>query len=397
MPHGEDGPPREFFIEFELRNACVTYFNDRFSMYRSSFISLHDQVDAMVHGFTEYTFGYQRLAGVRARAERDQGLLKRCEWRQTAIGIPFSCNNIYHQAFHAVPAWELWHEKVQAASAAGRDSVDFLPLVYPSAAVGKKMSDDPRRWHAWEFSLRPFTTRSYDDLAARTSQLIHAPCRCYDVVHGNAPAFNPIARAAAPRLRRFRLASLHNIPSWSPPTLATASSGVASRPSPSASMLWIVRNHALRNIANEAKLAARIARDPVLSGVIKRVALESMPLSEQMRLIAGSAGLLAVHGQAMAWVLFLGAQRRAGRTAAIEIFPPGLYNTIYRELSMTLSVQYEELRSRAADGCKGSTTATKLLCNVTVSVEKVAAAATRAVAWMKRNAIDVSSTRSETS
>ena len=87
-----------------------------------------------------------------------------------------------------------------------------------------------------------------------------------------------------------------------------------------------------------------------------------------------SAGLLAVHGQAMAWVLFLPSGKR--RTAAVEIFPQGLVNPIYRELSTTLGIHYESLNAQAARGCM-----VKLSCNVTVQVEKVVAAASRAAAW----------------
>ena len=48
---------REFFIEFTLRNACVTIFNDRYTQFRPWFTSLDDEIDAVVHGFTEYTQG----------------------------------------------------------------------------------------------------------------------------------------------------------------------------------------------------------------------------------------------------------------------------------------------------------------------------------------------------
>ena len=209
---------REFLIEFELRNACVTVFNDHFTKFRTSFTSLHDDVNAMVHGFTEYTQGYQRLTSIKAASDEERArLLATCDRRPIAIGIPFSCNNIYHQAFHAVPAWVRWRSLVAARAAmaagpawahdaqplqaavpaaaapgtpsplmrAGRGrrrsrlplqqaapsaeqqhavgtyaeqavwdydgddrGIDYLPLIYPSAAVGKKMSADPLKWHA---------------------------------------------------------------------------------------------------------------------------------------------------------------------------------------------------------------------------------------------------------
>jgi hypothetical protein len=87
----------DYWIEFTLRNACVTFFDDAFSRYRSAFLSLGEPLDAMVHGFTEYTMGYQRLTVV--RTPRDADRTSRCErGPPRAIGVPFSCNNIYQCA-----------------------------------------------------------------------------------------------------------------------------------------------------------------------------------------------------------------------------------------------------------------------------------------------------------
>ena len=64
--------PPEFLIEFTLHNACVTYFDDGFSRFRSSFFSRTSPLEAMVHGFTEYTEGYQRLTTL-PRGDGDAG------------------------------------------------------------------------------------------------------------------------------------------------------------------------------------------------------------------------------------------------------------------------------------------------------------------------------------
>lgn len=261
-------------------------------------------------------------------------------------------------------AMQLWRS---AASAAGDDAVDFLPLVYPTAAVGKKMSSDPKKWHAWEFSLRPFVKWASADIAARTQKILNAPCTCYDTVHGNAPAFNPIARTSASRLRAFRRATLRNLPR---PMAVSRADAVADK----RSILWVVRRHALRNMANEATLRARFAADASLSSRVRRIVLEGMALSEQMRLLASVTGLLAVHGQAMAWVLLLPSAQR--RTTAIEVFPQGLVNPIYRELSVTLGVRYQAMTAPPTTGCK-----VKLNCNVTVDVDRVVGAVARAVEW----------------
>lgn len=214
--------------------------------------------------------------------------------------------------------------------------------------------------------MRPFTAAAGDQIAARTARLLDSPCRCYDVVHGNAPAFNPLAARSAMRLRRFRDASLHQLPADANPRRAVQ-------------LLWAVRQHALRNIENEAALQAGFAADPLLSVALRRVVLESLPLAQQMRLVSTSRGILAVHGQAMAWVLFLPSGRP---TAAVEIFPRGLINHIYRDLSHALGVRYESQAAAAARGCGGKGSATKpLACNVSVAVGKVLAAAHRAATW----------------
>ena len=288
MPRGK--PPPEYLVEFTARNACVKFYDDHYTRFRSSFIAFGQPIEAVVHGFTEYTSGYQRLTSITAATPEDARFLSSCERRPLAIGVPFSCNNVYHQAFHAVPAFELWRS---AAAAAGDAAIDYIPLIYPSAAVSRKMSDDPIKWHAWEFSVRPFTRRSGAEIAAATTRLLHAPCTCYDTVHGNAPAFNPLARTVAMRLRRFRKATLRSLRVPSPDLSAAAMTPPSavkellpralSEPSSSAAraMLWVVRRHALRNIANDEKLTAGLAAELTLARRIRRVALEEMALAQQ--------------------------------------------------------------------------------------------------------------------
>ena len=378
MPRGGavDKTPSEYWIDFTLKNACVTFFDDHFSRFRSAYVVNSPPVEAMVHGFTEYTEGYQRLTTVRPPRRGESVSPATCQrGAPLAIAVPFSCNNIYHQTFHAVPAWEMWKRHAPYDdSTGGTRAVDFLPLVYPSAAIGKKMSTDPRRWHAWEFSIRPFTRRSTAEIAKRTDELINSRCTCFDTIHANAPAFNPIARTAAPRLRAFRRAALRMLPGVSVPRVRDVPADVTD-------LLWIVRQHALRNIQNDAQLRAAFSRDAALARRLKRVTLEELSLSEQMALLASSCGLLAVHGQAMSWVLFLPSGQR--RTAAVEIFPKGLVNHIYKELSTTLGVRYEDVQAKAASGCvtKGAKIAEQLKCNVSVDVDAVVAAASRSAAW----------------
>ena len=385
-------------VTFSLRSACVIPYDDRSSRFRSAIVSLRDDVEAVVHGFSEYVNGYQRITAVRPPSDGDKALLggsppTRCLNRPLGIAVPFSCNNIYHQAFHAVPAFERW---AAIASAAG-SAVDFVPLIYPTAAVGKKMSIEPRKWHAWEWSIRPFTRESSATIANRTHQLVNAPCVCYDVLHGNADAFNPIAVRSAGRLRAFRSAALVNLHAAAYPFPASvrAADSLDGSTARAQMLLWVVRRHKLRNIDNEAALAKRLEGDPVLSQRVHRLVLDELPLGTQMRLVISAwctrargssspsackcsprrphtpqvhacSGLIAVHGQAMAWVMFLASD--AHRTAAVEIFPQGLVNSIYEMASQALGVRYESLRAPASPGCGGGARESRLNCNVTVDV-----------------------------
>ena len=266
---------REFLIEFELRNACVTVFNDHFTKFRTSFTSLHEGVNAMVHGFTEYTQGYQRLTSIKSASDEERArLLATCDRRPIAIGIPFSCNNVYHQAFHAVPAWERWRSLVAARAAmavgpswahaqqslqgampaaaapgtpsplmragrgrrrsrlplpqpgaplagehaVGRDAeqavwdydgddrgIDYLPLIYPSAAVGKKMSADPLKWHACVTARRldPTPPSMYLSMRCSTAPKVlpgyrwsacHPCCACATLTQNSRPHTSLTAR-----------------------------------------------------------------------------------------------------------------------------------------------------------------------------------------------------------
>jgi hypothetical protein len=412
MPRRSSTPP-EYMVTFSLRSACVIPYDDRSSRFRSAIVSLRDDVEAVVHGFSEYVNGYQRITAVRPPSDGDKALLggsppTRCLNRPLGIAVPFSCNNIYHQAFHAVPAFERW---AAIASAAG-SAVDFVPLIYPTASVGKKMSIEPRKWHAWEWSIRPFTRESSATIANRTHQLVNAPCVCYDVLHGNADAFNPIAVRSAGRLRAFRSAALVNLHAAAYPFPASvrAADSLDGSTARAQMLLWVVRRHKLRNIDNEAALAKRLEGDPVLSQRVHRLVLDELPLGTQMRLVISAwctrargssspsackcsprrphtpqvhacSGLIAVHGQAMAWVMFLASD--AHRTAAVEIFPQGLVNSIYEMASQALGVRYESLRAPASPGCGGGARESRLNCNVTVDVGTVLEVVRRAAEYTR--------------
>ena len=129
----------QYFVTMSLRNACVVFYPEQRTQYRSQFVS-REGVTAVLHGFSEYDLGYQRLTTVRAEQARDRQQLARCTIKQLAFAVPMSSNNLYHQAFHAVPAWE-------ALRAHASQNVTLLPLVFPSAAFGRGKPASPRRWY----------------------------------------------------------------------------------------------------------------------------------------------------------------------------------------------------------------------------------------------------------
>ena len=129
----------QYFVTMSLRNVCVVFYPEQRTQYRSQFVS-REGVTAVLHGFSEYDLGYQRLTTVRPEQARDRQQLARCTTKQLAIAVPMSSNNLYHQAFHAVPAWE-------TLRAHASENATLLPLVFPSAAFGRGKPASPRRWY----------------------------------------------------------------------------------------------------------------------------------------------------------------------------------------------------------------------------------------------------------
>ena len=93
----------------------------------------------------------------------------------------------------------------------------------------------------------------------------------------------------------------------------------------------------------------------------------------------GASGLIAVHGQAMAWVLFL---PEAQRTAAIEIFPGSSNQPIYRTWCRVLGIRYARLTAPLAPGCVRADKMNWLSCNLTVNVEEVVQTTRVVVDWL---------------
>ena len=314
----------QYFVTMSLRNVCVVFYPEQRTQYRSQFVS-REGVTAVLHGFSEYDLGYQRLTTVRPEQVRDRQQLDRCTTKQLAIAVPMSSNNLYHQAFHAVPTWEALHTHAS-------QSAVLLPLVFPSAAFGRGKPASPRRWYvqprasevgdaagvpsarwrwlvrlphyslgshsvaplqpmaspdmasrppgrgahpnrmhiqAWEFTVRALSNASSGALAASTRELLGSPCTCFDRVEAHASAFNPGASGAAIRLRAFRAATLRN---------NLVANNLAAYPV-RATLLFVSRAGSRRVTVNEAALLSRL-RAEASSGV-QRVVLEQLPFASK--------------------------------------------------------------------------------------------------------------------
>lgn len=303
---------RHLVGEFTITNSCAIFDGPSLQL-----VSLIDAPDvAILHGFSEYKFGFIRLASVRAPndvAER-AALQTRCDWHRTALAVPFTRNNVLHALYHAVPSFE---HPAGLINQRGPGPI-FLPLFSHTTGIGRKTSFDPATWHAWELSVRALTRAPADAIASATSRLLRAPCSCFSTISGSTAPFAPAAPASAPRLRQWARAVLRNAPV---PHASNLASTAASRSNHHEGItLYVRRLAATRTLTNEPELLSALRP----TDRVHAVDLESRALADQLNLVAGAVGLVAVHGQAFGFLPFLAAHLRGGRGAAsaVEILPP---------------------------------------------------------------------------
>ena len=241
---------------FSLSNTCVVFVKEGYRRCMPKFIS-RDGVAALVHAFSEFTFGFNRLTGVWPALPEDSGNLSQCDERQHAIGMFFS-NNFGHQVFHAVSAWGALHGRYQAAAA--RVSVAFLPL------LGWKSGTTISR--GWEFTLRAFVADSAQKILSDTSRLVHT-CSCFrqiDVDVGGMPpgTVGPVARKMA---GQWRASTMRNVAVLC--GLTTPSPPIQRR------LLYLQRRGATRVVVNESSLLDALDRSA--PNTVTPVVMESLP------------------------------------------------------------------------------------------------------------------------
>jgi hypothetical protein len=388
---------------FSLRNACMIFYTashyNKPTCHASQFLS-REGVVGIVYGYSEHRYGFHRLMSVRPAKAKELPILKeRCPSRGLGVGAYFSSNNLFHQWFHAVPAFETLMKHV-----AQDPGATFVPLVGGNAGNWThELPKVPYTSHAWEFTLRALTANSGEQIAANLKDMLGAgkstnscalsstkalelPCVCFDRFEASVGGFSPYSWSAPGRFVKFREAALSNARRWrqAPEWWRDGSERQSASSAELLPMLYVARA-SKRSVVNEQEIKH------ALQGTQPRlrfVALEAYSLADQMWMITESVALIGVHGQAFAWLPFLPFERR--RTAAIEIVPYAReiankeFMEMYSKLGRLLEVNYTRVFATpiVGDGCDKKKRILK--CNVTLKVSDIMRAVQRAARWTRQ-------------
>ena len=330
---------------WSLRNACVVY-QAHGRQLSAQFVSFEGRT-AHILAFSEYRFSFVRVSNVRAaRSSERERYRHRCAARSLGIAAPLLQNNLFHALYHAVPL----HSDTNGRSALV-EAATFIPLLAHKARMLPNLTSS-FEWRAWELTLRALTARTASQIAADVQNLLRNECTCFDLVLGSTGAFGPAASNAAPAIRAFRDAAVaHARVSLGSALPAAWAPRLSSRSPP---FVFICRSQT-RVLVNQDELVGFLGPE-----VVQSVLIESLPLSQQLTLIAGASGMVGAHGQAMALLVFLPADSRP--TAVIEVLPPppetetGLqvkppYWQLYLSLSHAMGITHVQFSAALAPPC----------------------------------------------
>jgi len=346
---------------WSMRNACVAFYSTQKTTYRAHWIS-RQQEAAIVSGFSEYNSRFHRLTWLRPETPGDR--LEACATHPLALAFSFSSNNIYHQFFHAVPAW-----LALSAQAERNPDATMVPLVSIHAG---NWTGPERHWaaHAWQFSVRALTKAAPQTITANLGALLGARCTCFDRVEGNTGAFEPRAPLALGSLRRFCLVALRN-----------AAGLLGSAPGERRTELLYVSRAGGRKVVNDAAALSALRLD---NPSVRRVILEQLPVVQQMQLISDTLLLVTQHGQALAWMPFM----TIGDTpaAVVEIQLPFSKRTwvstfMYGAWAVSLRIGHTLVQSTNAATCT-KRQHDDLKCDVVVDLPKLTRAVRDMRAWL---------------
>lgn len=314
--------------DWSLRNACVTFRTWRGTLHRAHFVS-REGLAAVIHSFSEYSFGFGRLSFVRPAQPEDRAALDGCERQPLGLAFTMSSNNLYHQFFHAVPAYVTLHRYVQPGAT-------FVPLV--SYMAKSWLHPSTNYSHAWEFSIRALSSLSSQQIKADTLRLLHGRCTCFDRVEGATGAVSLFNPRALPQILAFCRAALHHarmLPSVELPAAERVWSQRRSGRN-GVTVLYVRRGGSKRILANDEQVSRALCAAPRAArhGELPRhvagstwraacVVLEKLTLTMQMRSIAAASVMVGVHGQAMVWMPFMLSDRP--RAAVVEVTLPKVH------------------------------------------------------------------------
>ena len=346
--------------EWTLRNACVTFHNWRGTLHRAQFVSL-ENISAVIHSFSEYSFGFGRLAFVRPAESTDAPALAQCEKRSLGLALTVSSNNLYHQFFHAVPAFEALLRYVQP------DAV-FVPLV--SYMATSWLHPATNYSHAWEFSLRALSSAPAKQLMEDTLRLFDAPCTCFERVEGATGAVSLFYPKARPRILAFCRQAVKMARSMPPRPVAD---GGARFPWWTVNVLYVRRGGIKRALANDAEVSRAYAL------AVRRTDPHAEWVADASRW-KGSPSLAYVPRiRSVCWrswsgdgvdALYAGrstaCRRRGDQDAELAVKRSVSDRNMYGAIASALGIYHTPLTGELAAGC--NTNKDVLGCNVTVAV-----------------------------
>ena len=263
---------------FTIHNACVSFHNTSHAAYRSLFVALGSDYSAILHGFTEFAWGFRRVTSVRPVRDEDERatLAAQCTRRRLGLALYFSSTNLFHQLHHAPGAWQALHRH-----ALGPEEPTFVPLVSNVAGLWVR----PGHWrnYAWEFTLRALTDASAEAIASQLGELLSAPCTCFDRMEAGLSGHNPHSMAASSR-RGQREWSGAVLRSSTASMLHGATKGAYALEAPISTLLYISRRTGSRFVENEPALLQMLKAR--FSNHVRPVVFEWLPLVTQVRLVA---------------------------------------------------------------------------------------------------------------
>ena len=271
--------------DWSLRNACVGFSQKRSNhneaLFRAHFVSYANEA-AVIWGFSEYTFGLERLAVVRNAEASDEVSRQSCTRRPLGLAMTISSNNLYHQFMHAVYSYQkLRHHAGPEAElvplATSRAHAWFHPITNSS--------------HSWEFSVRPYTAKPGAEILQETLGLIRRRCTCYDRIEGATGGVSLYNPASLPRILTFCRGALRIARSIRLPMRVDTEVRAEARPT-AAIVLYESRKSTRRAITNDADITRALCPGNPTSASGGNdwqgscVSLGTLSIVEQMRTIA---------------------------------------------------------------------------------------------------------------